>query len=572
MGNWLKELFSSKKEGGESTSEGVKFQKEHHVADWLKEVVAEDKLQKYIDLVGDRLEHHDKTPEGELDKIIDDLSKEKKETLTVEERSNIYKAFGNDSRILRESSLSKEAAYEVGETREETIEQDFERDIKILSDEALAEKIAELELQKSNEVSTRWSTEYPKILAEVTKNRKNAEKRLRKLIPDHARLDIMKFFSEMEKDVKIKKPKKEKDIVLTPQAWNDSEDKFKVKKGVVASEVKHRHSCSTCKNYNQTASSLEASCTISSKIIEAHGKIAYDSWVGKPNDTNECNFFAGVESAVTDSVTAIPEETTVEKQAFDAAVELLTNHTESYAARKIAKQFNLSNQVRGELRQILKSAAKIKEVPSPWRVVKGKEGKDVIVRYKDIPKEFQKKEASLKKEAGMYELSSPSLGKYEAVVIEDPLLEKGSKIRFESKAELMEWLSNKKNEKENKIMAENLVPGKTPIQITTSLKVADFGDEHGIKEEEPLQENQIKLGIEVEKEHADTVKKIKESVKDNQVTLTDEEIYKSIAEDHLKENKSYYTYLAEMEQKMQVGQKEKKEEPEIIIPSTEASS
>jgi hypothetical protein len=62
------------------------------------------------------------------------------------------------------------------------------------------------------------------------------------------------------------------------------------------------------------------------------------------------------------------------------------------------------------------------------------------------------------------------------------------------------------------------------------------------------EESQLERGIEVEKEHLPTVKKIQASIKDDKITMPYEKIYKSIAEDHLNEEenpkrKQYYTLL-----------------------------
>jgi len=73
-----------------------------------------------------------------------------------------------------------------------------------------------------------------------------------------------------------------------------------------------------------------------------------------------------------------------------------------------------------------------------------------------------------------------------------------------------------------------------------------MGDPRG-QEEVPA--DQLKMGKEVEKEHASTVAKIKASLKDGQITMTNEEIYASIAADHLYEFSNYYTLLKEMEDK-----------------------
>jgi hypothetical protein len=62
------------------------------------------------------------------------------------------------------------------------------------------------------------------------------------------------------------------------------------------------------------------------------------------------------------------------------------------------------------------------------------------------------------------------------------------------------------------------------------------------------EESQLERGIEVEKEHLPTVKKIQASIKDGKITMPHKKIYESIAEDHLNEEdnpkrKQYYTLL-----------------------------
>ena len=69
-----------------------------------------------------------------------------------------------------------------------------------------------------------------------------------------------------------------------------------------------------------------------------------------------------------------------------------------------------------------------------------------------------------------------------------------------------------------------------------------------IDELQKIAESQLDMGIEVEKEHKPTLDKIKASIKDGKITMTPEEVYKSIAQDHLNEEdnpkrKSYYTLL-----------------------------
>ena len=61
--------------------------------------------------------------------------------------------------------------------------------------------------------------------------------------------------------------------------------------------------------------------------------------------------------------------------------------------------------------------------------------------------------------------------------------------------------------------------------------------------------DELKMGLEVEKEHTDLLNKFKDFCKQNnvQMPLTDEEFFETIAKAHLKEFKTYYTALKKME-------------------------
>jgi len=75
-------------------------------------------------------------------------------------------------------------------------------------------------------------------------------------------------------------------------------------------------------------------------------------------------------------------------------------------------------------------------------------------------------------------------------------------------------------------------------------------DEHCMgdpKGQEEIPQDQLKMGVEVEKEHAPTLNKIKASIENGEITMSPEEIYASIAQDHLREFGDYYTRLSKME-------------------------
>jgi hypothetical protein len=60
---------------------------------------------------------------------------------------------------------------------------------------------------------------------------------------------------------------------------------------------------------------------------------------------------------------------------------------------------------------------------------------------------------------------------------------------------------------------------------------------------------QLEKGIEVEHEHKPTYEKIDNFFKKNKKLPPEEDVYKWIAMDHLKEMSDYYTHLEKMEEK-----------------------
>ena len=58
-------------------------------------------------------------------------------------------------------------------------------------------------------------------------------------------------------------------------------------------------------------------------------------------------------------------------------------------------------------------------------------------------------------------------------------------------------------------------------------------------------DSELRMGIKEEAEHKRTIRWLKKFVKKNDRFPSDEEIQKNVASDHLRENKDYYSKLAE---------------------------
>jgi hypothetical protein len=98
----------------------------------------------------------------------------------------------------KQPGVKKIAAYEKGDTREETIEKDYEIKVKGLSDYNLAEMIAEYECIEKG-VATLSHNEYKEdAMKSVASGRDAAEKKLVKFLGNHTLVDWKKSFKELE--------------------------------------------------------------------------------------------------------------------------------------------------------------------------------------------------------------------------------------------------------------------------------------------------------------------------------------------------------------------------------------
>lgn len=113
----------------------------------------------------------------------------------------------------------KEAAYTPDETAEQTIQQDWERLVKGLSDYVLAEQLTERELKGMGKpLAENYAAYFHMTLADVKKARKKAEQKLFKLIPRHSQLDTASFFEEVREQNEKETESRERSIEVYPRA------------------------------------------------------------------------------------------------------------------------------------------------------------------------------------------------------------------------------------------------------------------------------------------------------------------------------------------------------------------
>jgi hypothetical protein len=106
-------------------------------------------------------------------------------------------------------AAQKQAAYENGDTVEDTIKKDYDLHVESLSDYVLAEMLTEYTLQGQG-LPERWNDEHQKQAKYVKNNRKEAESKLLKLVGEHTAIDWKAAFKRFE-ETELKTVK-EKDL------------------------------------------------------------------------------------------------------------------------------------------------------------------------------------------------------------------------------------------------------------------------------------------------------------------------------------------------------------------------
>ena len=132
----------------------------------------------------------------------------------------------------RKEGSKKTAAYEQGDTVEETLKKDYKRDVEILSDYALAEIVAGIRGHQEQNSAEMFHDHKEDAKKEIASNRKKVEEEVLKATGMSAQVDWKKAFERFSKEAKPEEPRKriffpkveEKDVKFD----KPSEDKFKL--------------------------------------------------------------------------------------------------------------------------------------------------------------------------------------------------------------------------------------------------------------------------------------------------------------------------------------------------------
>jgi hypothetical protein len=337
MAKWIDSLFSVNKEA-EQTDSKQEFQKKVKASGWLESTmnISEEGLKKEAD-----------------DKITAELK-------------------------IRDEVV-KEAAYEAFQTDEQVIDQDYLRDVKILSDYQLAEWLAEARAKNKN-------LPYPEMASElkedakksVKSDRSAAEKELLKLHGENTLLDWQKNFKKFS-EWKNEQPK-ESDL-YQPKLKDVNDDLSKGGKVDAYAETDEQHA--------KTTLGLGREADERQDVTAQPGEIQKDASLVRDPDVEikVGTLIRLARSVMTHEGVILPENSNWEILGTDGNRFIIGANGQKHAIsshdtpkfdtiKKNASQ-EIENQATKE--EVLK---KIAEVKSPWAVVE-KDGQPVIARISD---------------------------------------------------------------------------------------------------------------------------------------------------------------------------------------------
>lgn len=266
-------------------------------------------------------------------------------------------------------ALEKEAAHQDLTTPEEVIEEDRERQVKALSNKALAEALAEYRLQGKG-LPENFSEEKEKAEKKVDSDREAAEKELLKFVGEHSQLDWKASFekwSKAEPEHTEAKDLESDEFKAGKQNWEKKAPEFEPTKEEVKEQM------------DNIGHEEEKKAIDNEKLLEEQRKEA--SLEKKADDINRhriqtkngnyLEFFYNPENnlVVVDLIAANEEGgNEILRQTLDESS--LLGHTAK-------KEASLEIENHASKADVLK---KVAEVQSPWQVIKDAEGNEVIAR------------------------------------------------------------------------------------------------------------------------------------------------------------------------------------------------
>lgn len=215
----------------------------------------------------------------------------------------------------------KEAAYEPGEIMESTIAKDWNYRINGLSDFVLAEQLTELELREMGKpVGENYAAYFQETLKDVKKNRKNAEKKLFKLIPRHSQLDSREFFERVDEQAAKEAEAKERSMEVYPPAGVAKlEHKDVARKGLKKEAADEAPSEGEMPGIEKSVEEVLAPQAEDPKMAEAVAELAQQAHAAGVNDVDRLKKWLEENHQVEALAWVVAHSPEAEKMIHDAA-------------------------------------------------------------------------------------------------------------------------------------------------------------------------------------------------------------------------------------------------------------
>jgi hypothetical protein len=284
-----------------------------------------------------------------------------------------------DQKIEAELAVRKEAAYEAFQTDEQVIDQDYLRDVKILSDYQLAEWLAEARAKNKNLPYPEMASELKEDAKKSVKSDRSAcEKELLKLHGENTLLDWQKNFKKFS-EWKNEQPK-ESDL-YQPKLEKVDDD---LSKGAKVDEY-----ALTDEQHAKGTLGLGREEDQRTDVTAQPGEIQKDASLVRDPDVEikVGTLIRLARSVMTHEGVILPENSNWEISSIDGFHYTLNANGQKHVIsshdtpkfdtiKKNASQEIESQATKEKVLEIMKTA----EVSSPWQVVVDEKGQEVIAR------------------------------------------------------------------------------------------------------------------------------------------------------------------------------------------------
>lgn len=209
MKNWITDMFGGMDKKAELTNQEQEFERKVEANDWIKDTMNlpeepvikeaayfqdlnEEAQQRVIDNVAAHL------GTSNFEEIDDYINVRNDSSSIAAMLRNDFSHFESDDFKYSPDASKKTAAYEVGDTCEDTIDKDYKLALSGMSDYNLAEMLADLKCSADLLATLDFNEEKEKIMKSIGSNRKSVEKKILDILGKHTLVDWKEAFKNFE--------------------------------------------------------------------------------------------------------------------------------------------------------------------------------------------------------------------------------------------------------------------------------------------------------------------------------------------------------------------------------------